>query len=481
MKVGVIGSGPSGWAAAWALFDKNIDFVWIDADIQEHSAVLNQNPSNSSRKLLHGSDLPYREFEFGPSITQNNTDVGFSFMSGGLSNTWGATMSPYTDLDLCGWPIKFPDLDKYYRYISGKLPIAGNLSKLDSQSRDFTNSRLETSERITLFIEKFNSLNLARYTIQQSSLAIQTKTESAPGCYYCNQCISGCPDDYIWSSKQGRPHIEQNICMRVIKIEMNDGLYDIIGVDNQGLIHTISSFERIFLAAGPIESFRILASSNLIAQEAELLDSRTFYFPIFSFFRDKKYSENTIGLSQAFVKHGGTDNEPGFMMQFYDYSASTLEIVVKKLPYGKLWPRWLIEPLLRKCFLGVGYLPSALSTRIRMRLDLNGNLFLDQSNSSPDNRQVNKSIRKSMRSVSRYFYKIGLLVFPRGYIDAGAGGGVHHGGWLRMGVNSDRIGQPTGVKNIHLVDSSTFPSVPAGPITFSIMANAARIVDEVYP
>jgi choline dehydrogenase-like flavoprotein len=168
------------------------------------------------------------------------------------------------------------------------------------------------------------------------------------------------------------------------------------------------------------------------------------------------------------------------MMQFYDYSASTLEIAIKKLPHGKLWPRWLVEPVLKKCFLGVGYLPSALSTRIRMRLDTNGNLLIDQSNLSPTKQQVNKSIRKSIRSLSYRFFKVGILMFPRGYIDAGAGGGVHHGGWLGMGVNSDRFGQPQGVKNIHLVDSSIFPSVPAGPITFSIMANAARIVDEIY-
>ena len=47
-----------------------------------------------------------------------------------------------------------------------------------------------------------------------------------------------------------------------------------------------------------------------------------------------------------------------------------------------------------------------------------------------------------------------------------------------MGDKSDLLGRPVGLRNVHVLDSSIFPSIPAGPITFTLMANANRIVRE---
>jgi choline dehydrogenase-like flavoprotein len=47
-----------------------------------------------------------------------------------------------------------------------------------------------------------------------------------------------------------------------------------------------------------------------------------------------------------------------------------------------------------------------------------------------------------------------------------------------MGDKASVLGVPIGCSNIHVVDSSIFPSVAAGPITFTVMANAMRIARE---
>jgi choline dehydrogenase-like flavoprotein len=39
----------------------------------------------------------------------------------------------------------------------------------------------------------------------------------------------------------------------------------------------------------------------------------------------------------------------------------------------------------------------------------------------------------------------------------------------------DVLGRPYGFANVHLVDASVFPSLPATTITLSVMANAHRI------
>ena len=45
-------------------------------------------------------------------------------------------------------------------------------------------------------------------------------------------------------------------------------------------------------------------------------------------------------------------------------------------------------------------------------------------------------------------------------------------------LESDLLGRVKGWNHVHIVDSSTFPSIPPGPIVLSIMANAYRISQE---
>jgi choline dehydrogenase-like flavoprotein len=40
---------------------------------------------------------------------------------------------------------------------------------------------------------------------------------------------------------------------------------------------------------------------------------------------------------------------------------------------------------------------------------------------------------------------------------------------------TDLLGRPTGFSQVHVVDASVFPSLPATTITLSVMANAHRI------
>jgi choline dehydrogenase-like flavoprotein len=60
------------------------------------------------------------------------------------------------------------------------------------------------------------------------------------------------------------------------------------------------------------------------------------------------------------------------------------------------------------------------------------------------------------------------------------GRGFHSGGTFPMRSNpgqgeSDIFGRPSGMRKVHAVDASIFPTVPATTITFTVMANAYRI------
>ncbi len=45
-------------------------------------------------------------------------------------------------------------------------------------------------------------------------------------------------------------------------------------------------------------------------------------------------------------------------------------------------------------------------------------------------------------------------------------------------IVTDRLGRPHGLKRVHVIDASTFPSISATTITLTAMANARRIASE---
>ena len=89
---------------------------------------------------------------------------------------------------------------------------------------------------------------------------------------------------------------------------------------------------------------------------------------------------------------------------------------------------------------------------------------------------VNTSITDKNKS------KIGFLTLPFLYSMGNFGYGFHVGSSFPMsktpkGRQSDIYGRPYGLKKIHIVDASIFPSIPASTITYTVMANSYRIGD----
>jgi choline dehydrogenase-like flavoprotein len=58
------------------------------------------------------------------------------------------------------------------------------------------------------------------------------------------------------------------------------------------------------------------------------------------------------------------------------------------------------------------------------------------------------------------------------------GGSFPHGG-RASDLGTDRLGRLPNWSNIHLIDASVFPTVPATTFTLTIMANAHRIASEL--
>jgi choline dehydrogenase-like flavoprotein len=130
-----------------------------------------------------------------------------------------------------------------------------------------------------------------------------------------------------------------------------------------------------------------------------------------------------------------------------------------------------------------GYLHSSQSGRLAIelrRLPSGDDLLHVSAIEQPETRrQIGALIRKLFTMAG----DLRAVPMPSQLRVGAPGRGFHGGGSLPMrrqpqGLETDLVGRPAGLRRIHAVDSSIFPSIPATTITLTAMANAHRIGDE---
>src|SRR5262245_30913252 len=136
----VVGSGPSGVAAALALLECGAEVTMIDygRTIEPEAAAIPRAlaglpyeswPASERQRLAglscatvdglpmktsFGSDFACRPTELMP-IEAHGAEALHSLARGGLSNLWGANVVPFSDDDLQGWPLDSASLAPGYR------------------------------------------------------------------------------------------------------------------------------------------------------------------------------------------------------------------------------------------------------------------------------------------------------------------------------------------------------------------------------
>ena len=108
--------------------------------------------------------------------------------------------------------------------------------------------------------------------------------------------------------------------------------------------------------------------------------------------------------------------------------------------------------------------------------DENPSLKISYSPSTDEGQRM----RRGLKRVRRALRKLGCIVPPGMSHVRPMGASVHYAGTLPMRAEpAPRTTAPDGrshdFENLWLVDGSTFPFLPAKNLTFTLMANAARI------
>ncbi len=473
-RILIVGSGPSAFAAAEMISGKGLNIEVYDAGLEYNTSKTSdsKNSVGTVRKLIFGFDFPYKAFSKGPIIDLGNTMASQSFALGGFSNVWGATMLPYTELDLQTWPINVSELQEYYDFISERIPIAANedsLTKKYPLPKRYSPG-LKLSPRIEKLLLDFQHRGNSGF-LGRSRLAVQNSI-GGKACIYCGNCVTGCDFALIWNSNSYWYSLQKNQKYfpdrRVLRLFKRDNLNFVDYLDSSGSISQEGPFDLVFLGTGPLETFRILHESGIIPNRATLQDSQILFAPIY--IGGKKHKNPEHALSQLFLRIESGPRYP-INVQLYEYSKEIISRIHKLLPFTRLIPSIVLDLILSKFIFSLIYLDSRDSDQIALNFKAAGSLELHTIvSSNPGKGIALKAFKKWCRKNDLYFSR---FLTKKGK----AGEGVHYGGTVPFGSEVKVDGELLGFSKLYIIDSSTFNSIPAGPITFTIMANAARIAD----
>lgn len=498
----VVGSGPSGVASATALLAAGRSVLMVDVGLTLEperermlAEAISAGPLNATnapwlsdtqatgkipRKLIFGSDYPFRDAAEALRLRRHNVGAEPSFALGGLSNVWGAAALPFTADDTRDWPVSPGDLEQHYAACARLLGITGE--------------RDDLADLLPLYEEPLGQLRASRQAeIMLSALARNRERLAAKGvrfgrarvaarakdCVYCGLCLHGCPQNLIYSANDTLRTLRANTSFScrsdfvVETVSETESAATIQGLE-RGASTTLQA-KSVFLAAGAIPTTAILLkSASMQDRPVRLLDSQYFVLPLALFKgAGRTRDEQLHTMAQIFVEVLDPAISPYTIhLQIYTYNSLLAGVVRAKL--GKL-----MEPLARwgdaHFVLVQGYLHSDHSGAIDLTLRADG---LDAV--GVVNAEARRKIGALVRKLTLLAPRIGAVPLAPLMEISEPGRGFHIGGSFPMSTSpnrlqTDTLGRPFGWRRIHAVDATVLPSIPATTITYPVMANAHRI------
>lgn len=453
---------------------------WSAADITRWQAGQVAAPPGSVRRF--GSDFAMEPAGATFAEGADQFHLRASNALGGLSNLWGSALLPYRAADMAGWPVTADELAPHYRAIAAFLPVSGTadaLEELFPQMPMEGRTPLPAGPQAGEFLRRYRSaaeadpgarLGLARQAV-------------APGCRACGQCLHGCPWRLIWSAGQrladlrSRPGFTYRPGPPVRRFaEGPDGI-TLTLADGSAV-----AGDRAFLAAGVLESARILLASRPSPGSLTLLDSQHGFLPALQRRatrpRPDRMPHHT--LTQLFLEIDDPAISPYLVhAQIYGwndfYARDLIASYGRRLPASA--PLWRL--LARRLMVAQIFLHSDHSARAELSLAPDGRLRAHTSLPADHPARFRAAARRVGASLARG----GLAPLTFAARVNPPGSSFHAGGTVPMARTpgpgqSDRLGRPLGLARLHVADASVLPAIPATTITLPVMANAHRIAAE---
>jgi len=454
-------------------------------------------PGGLPEKLHFGSDYIYatdRSF----ALTSALRAPYPTFAKGGFSNIWGAAILATDACDMADWPVSRPEMDPFFRKVAELLPLTGGGGTLSRSFPSYksTLGMIDPGPQARLLLgdlERAESALLQKGTLYgRARLVVHTEPAGADvlACNGCGECSIGCARGAIFSTV---PLLEEMI--RRKEIDYRDQVFverildsgsqvTIEGIDLKSNDRFQFAFDATFIAAGPINTTRLLLRSReIFDRPVRLKESQKFILPMLRRRGAPTALEQpSITLAGIFLESKiSTLSDHWFHAQIVSmnqriFDSSPLPLADKAMG-RKLW-----SPLLRRVMLAWCGMHSDHSSHLQLTLKRGSGL-------QPDRLTIESRLSDRAHVTARLAAK---ELFKRGRLFdtlfcywmmrfSHPGRATHCGSSFPMMRNpsgefaTDLFGRPFNWARTFVVDSSVLPSIPGTTTAFPVMANAYRI------
>lgn len=543
MKIGIVGSGPTGIAAAATALDRGHTVEILDvghtlpASGRELAVRLSQAieagqppapedlselgvhqslelksligmlpftglSSKTPVKSVFGSDFVYQGI--GEGIPLEGGALPRSLSRGGLSNVWGTACYRLGDSDYAAWPFEKSAFEHHYAAAAGilRIPVEDHLKTGiyppggDPEQRDGP-SPWNIGGPLDGLTGKWSAnrelLDRAGLRVGRSSLATMPSDEPhARHCRQCGLCFFGCPFDAMYRSgleiSEWRDHprfkYRDGVMVNSFREENGQVIADTRGADGKSRDFR---FDRFVLAANTLSSLRIVADSVAgHSFRAPLLDNDMFVVPMLADVRMDRGWQSSFALSESVMSiAAGAVCERPVHIQFYSLNDYFLGAASRLLPAIIRRSKFFGRLVIAFIYLHSDESRNAHATPTKREGGL-AEIKIDYS--ERNGRAISGRVLGHLR---KHRHLTGLSPIGMMLKSAPFGFSGHLAGALPMrdeqDVNTEFQGSPytkpsgklCDTDNVFVADASNFPNLPAQNSTFTAMANAVRIVSDI--
>ena len=433
----------------------------------------------------------------------------FSFARGGLAEAWTAGSYEFGESDLAGFPVSRAELLPWYQVVARRIGIGASRDDLE-QFIPFEAPYLESlpvdahSGRLLQAyaarrkqVQRDFSFYLGRSRVATLSRAYGGRE----GCGQLGRCLWGCPRDAIY-----RPAVTLNDCLNHPNFRYLPGMlvthfeYEVSGQITEIVARRLHdggteriSGDRYALAAGALLSSKVVLDSihqrtGRVESLGGLMDNRQVHLPFLNF---GMIGQDAPTGSYQFhhLAFGVVRPDPRAYVhgQITTLKAASVHPIASGMPADFRTALALLRGL--RAGLGIANINLHDTRREESRLTIRpgtdgqlSELIIEYADDPAEAAHAKSSVDLVTRSLKA----LGCLVPPGMTRVLPKGTSVHYTGTIPMTrEEAPFTTTPDGVSrdfpNLLLADGVTFPFLPAKNLTYTLMANAARIAARALP
>lgn len=500
-QVIVVGAGLSAMGACAALIQKGQKPLVLDygklATLSPEASTDDLLVGRNSNELSHLGpnnhspspllNMPAFSHSTEPYLSASNSHLTAvrSRAFGGLANAWGAGSFRFNDEDLTGFPFSKKDIDPIYDQVGQWLSVSwdddaltpdlgaeltpANLGKYSPLSTEILNRYKRKKESSPS--EVTPDFLLGRPHLAMNPAWPSPSPEEMHGHHPLKRVFFNPQHTFNQWIQAGLIEYRPNIDVLRIEESQTGVRIECCDVNTQSPIYF--SARQVFLAAGTLSTAEIINRSLKKAHlQLPLLDNRGLMIPFFFFQRvsDSPSRSDRIPTFQMTSLFKSPAHYGSLVANFLDLAQQPFSELVRyfPLPVNVLLA---LESWVRKnLIIAYAFFPCEPQDAGTLRF-------------SGDHKEIippqNKIPTRDVRALIQGCRSLGLKTFLPLAKRTSFGSSLHYAGTFPFASKpaentTDALGRLSAFKNVHLVDGSVFPRLPAKNYSMTLIANAFR-------